>query len=129
MRLGEGQNVPLWEKVALEARRMRGLHPRKQTPHPSAMLRIASTLSHKGGGEEEVTPIIYAPKPFGEPATGTPPPDPTRITARPRSLVPSARKRNRPSIPAKPDGLVSTSGENRCGPCVRASAATSATAS
>src|SRR5689334_14231332 len=31
---------------------MRGLYPRKQTPHPSAMLRIASTLSHKGRGEE-----------------------------------------------------------------------------
>ena len=53
----------------------------------------------------------------------------TRITARPRSLVPSARKRNRPSMPAKPDGLVSTSGEKRCGPCVFTSAATSATAS
>ena len=37
-----------------------------------------------------------------------------RITARPRSLVPSARNRNRPSMPAKPDGLVSTSGEKRC---------------
>jgi hypothetical protein len=31
---------------------MRGLYPRRQTPHPSAMLRIASTLSHKGRGEE-----------------------------------------------------------------------------
>src|SRR5207244_910799 len=29
---------------------MRGLYPRRQTPHPSAMLRIASTLSHKGRG-------------------------------------------------------------------------------
>src|SRR5262249_45558468 len=32
---------------------MRGLYPRKRTPHPSAMLRIASTLSHKGRGEEQ----------------------------------------------------------------------------
>jgi hypothetical protein len=32
---------------------MRGLYPRRQTPHPSTMLRIASTLSHKGRGEEE----------------------------------------------------------------------------
>jgi hypothetical protein len=32
---------------------MRGLYPRTQTPHPSAMLRIASTLSHKGRGEEK----------------------------------------------------------------------------
>src|SRR5437588_9547866 len=31
---------------------MRGLPPRMQTPHPSAMLRIASTLSHRGEGEE-----------------------------------------------------------------------------
>ncbi len=34
----------------------------------------------------------------------------TRNTARPRSLVPSGRKRNRPSMPVKPDGLVSTCG-------------------
>ena len=33
----------------------------------------------------------------------------TFITARPRSLVPSERKRNSPSMPAKPDGLVSVS--------------------
>src|SRR6187549_2413720 len=33
-------------------RRMRGLYPRRQTPHPSATLRVASTLSHKGRGEE-----------------------------------------------------------------------------
>jgi len=43
--------LPLWEKVARKARRMRGLYPRRQTPHPSAMLRIASTLSHKGRGK------------------------------------------------------------------------------
>src|SRR6201995_4895230 len=70
-----------------------------------------------------------APKLLGDPATGTPPPDVTRITARPRSLVPSARNRNKPSMPAYPDGLVSTSGEKRCAPWVRDSAATSATAS
>ena len=58
---------------------------------------------------------IYAPKLFGDPATATPPPEATRITARPRSLVPSGRKRNRPSMPAKPDGLVSISDEKRCG--------------
>src|SRR5207245_10045547 len=80
-------------------------------------LRLAATTSD------------YAPKLFGEPATGTPPPVVTFITAKPRSLVPSARNRNSPSMPAKPDGLVKTSGENRCDPCVRASAATSATAS
>ena len=44
--------LPLWEKVAREARRMRGLYPRRQTPHPSTMLRIAATLSHKGRGEK-----------------------------------------------------------------------------
>jgi hypothetical protein len=66
---------------------------------------------------------------FGEPATAVPPPVATFITARPRSLVPSARKRNSPSIPAKPDVLVSVSGAKRCAPWVRARAATSATAS
>ena len=50
----------------------------------------------------------------------------TRSTAKPRSLVPSGRKRNRPSIPVKPDGLVRTCCENRCGPCVFTRAATSA---
>jgi hypothetical protein len=33
---------------------MRGLYPQakvSETPHPAAMLRIASTLSHKGRGE------------------------------------------------------------------------------
>ncbi len=62
--------------------------------------------------------VPYAPKLFGEPATGVAPPVATRITARPRSLVPSERKRNRPSMPAKPDGLVSVSGAKRCAPCV-----------
>ena len=71
----------------------------------------------------------HAPKLFGEPATGVPPPVATFITASPRSLVPSERNRNRPSMPAKPDGLVSVSGAKRCAPCVRDSAATSATAS
>src|SRR4029077_14929013 len=37
---------------------MRGLYPRRQTPHPSAMLRIASTLSHKGRGEETREPLM-----------------------------------------------------------------------
>jgi len=32
-------------------RRMRGLYPRRQTPHPSTMLRIASTHSRKGEGK------------------------------------------------------------------------------
>jgi hypothetical protein len=40
---------------------MRGLHPRRQTPHPSAMLRIASTLSHKGRGEENYTDAVVTP--------------------------------------------------------------------
>ena len=37
---------------------------------------------------------------MGEPATGWPPPDATRITASPRWLVPSERNRNNPSMPA-----------------------------
>ena len=40
-----------------------------------------------------------------------------------------ARKRNTPSMPAKPDELVSTCSVKRCAPCVFTSAATSATAS
>jgi hypothetical protein len=40
----------LWEKVARKARRMRGLYPRRPTPHPPSMLRIYGTLSHKGRG-------------------------------------------------------------------------------
>ena len=70
-----------------------------------------------------------APKARGGGLTIWPPDGLTRITASPRSLVPSLRKRNSPSIPANPDGLVSTWSENRCGPCVFTSAATSATAS
>jgi len=39
---------------------MRGIYPRvlyspRQTPHPSAMVRIASTLCHKGRGEAGTT--------------------------------------------------------------------------
>src|SRR5579871_4178634 len=71
----------------------------------------------------------YAPKLRGEPATGVGPFEVTRMTARPRSLVPSGRNRNRPSMPAKPDELSRTSVVKRLPPCVRDSAATSATAS
>ena len=46
----------------------------------------------------------YAPKLFGDPATGVLPPLATFITASPRSLEPTERTRNRPSLPAKPDG-------------------------
>src|ERR1700738_5266858 len=42
--------LPLWEKVAREARRMRGLYPRRETPHPSSLRE--ATHSHKGRGEE-----------------------------------------------------------------------------
>ncbi len=38
---------------------MRGLYPRRETPHPSATLRIASTLSHKGRGEENGCPMKF----------------------------------------------------------------------
>ncbi len=52
----------------------------------------------------------------------------TSSTARPRSICPSGRKRNRPSTPSKPEGLVSTCSEKRAEPCCRASAATNVTA-
>ena len=54
----------------------------------------------------------------------------TRSTASPRSLVPSGRKRNTPSMPAEARRHWSALlREKRCGPCVFTSAATSATAS
>ena len=48
---------------------MRGLYPRgkllvEPTPHPSAMLRIASTLSHKGEGKLVPYPSNTASAPF-----------------------------------------------------------------
>jgi FkbM family methyltransferase len=39
-------------------RRMRGPYPRRQTPHPSALLRTAATLSHKGRGKESRVGVI-----------------------------------------------------------------------
>jgi hypothetical protein len=50
-------------------------------------------------------------------------------TASPRWLVPSGRKRNRPSMPVKPDELVNICSVKGCLPWVFTSAATSATAS
>jgi hypothetical protein len=46
----------LWEKVARASAPDEGFYQRallavERTPHPAAMLRIASTLSHKGRGE------------------------------------------------------------------------------
>src|ERR1700731_3878964 len=69
------------------------------------------------------------PKDRGAGEITWPPDGVTFSTASPRWLVPSARKRNTPSMPAKPDALVSVSGAKRRGPCVFTSAATSATAS
>jgi len=67
--------------------------------------------------------------PFGAGAITCAPEAVTRITASERWLVPSGRKRNTPSMPAKPDWLVSVSSAKRAGPCVFTSAATSDTAS
>src|SRR5258707_9341502 len=36
---------------------MRGLHPRRKTPHPPSMLRISGTPSYKGSGQEKLLPI------------------------------------------------------------------------
>ncbi len=56
---------------------------------------------------------------------------PPRIsnTASVRSLVPSGRNRKVPSIPAKPEGLVSVVSAKRCDPYCRLSAAARDTAS
>ena len=53
----------------------------------------------------------------------------TRTTLKPRSFVPSGRKRNTPSMPEKPDDVVSVCSEKRCGPCVFTSAAVKETGS
>src|SRR5262249_5996412 len=74
----------------------------------------------------------YVPEPVNDFGGGLmiwPPAGATFITASPRWLLPSGRKRNSPSMPVKPDELVSTVSEKRCWPWVLASAATSATAS
>src|SRR5580658_6063536 len=70
--------------------------------------------------------IPEVPKLRGDGETTCGPDAVTRSTASPRSLVPSWRKRNSPSMPVKPDGLVSTCGENRCAAsgCVFTKAAT-----
>src|SRR5436305_10200363 len=47
--------LPLREKVARKARRMRGLDPRRQTPHPSSLRE--ATLSHKGRGKKSSIPV------------------------------------------------------------------------
>jgi hypothetical protein len=52
--------LALWEKVAAAGCRMRGLHPRRQTPHPAAMLRIAATLSHRGNYVLEARKFLEA---------------------------------------------------------------------
>src|SRR5258707_4619525 len=71
--------LPLWEKVAVgglwppffnwtpmlcigyaQSATDEGFSPWRQTPHPSAMLRIAATLSHKGRGEEEFATYALA---------------------------------------------------------------------
>src|SRR5205814_10546290 len=35
-------------------RRMRGMYPRRETPHPPSMLRISGALSHKGRGGRKI---------------------------------------------------------------------------
>jgi hypothetical protein len=46
----------LWEKVAwTQSTPDEGSVSAERTPHPSAMLRIVSTLSHKGRGEKHLT--------------------------------------------------------------------------
>ena len=50
--------LPLWEMVVREARRMRGLSPRIDTPHPPSLRE--GTFSHKGRREEEAaSPFLH----------------------------------------------------------------------
>ena len=100
----------------IDPRRYQALSGRSLDPGRIALLREEGAITVDADGRLRVTkdgfPVLdavvadlaaYAPKLFGEPATGTPPLVVTFITASPRSLVPSLRKRNRPSMPAKPD--------------------------
>ncbi len=48
---------------------MRGLYPRRETPHPSALLRIAATLSHKGRGCRTCNAARYGVIVIGEKST------------------------------------------------------------
>ena len=71
--------LPLWEKVAAEGCRMRGLYPQalpvETNPSPGRELRITATLSHKGRGEESYADRASAPSiiaiAFGTPYTAT----------------------------------------------------------
>ena len=109
------------------AARGRRHHRRRRRPAARDAGRISGARC--GGGGSRGVKLLTPQNSSASPRPAWPPPVATFITARPRSLVPSERNRNRPSMPAKPDGLVSVSGAKRCAPCVRANAATSATAS
>src|SRR5690242_3325906 len=73
--------------------------------------------------------VAELPKLRGAGAITCPPDGVALSTASPRWFVPSGRKRKTPSMPAKPDALVSVSTAKRFSPCVFTSAATRATAS
>src|SRR5262249_2291046 len=52
--------LPLWEKVAREARRMRGLSPRIETPHPAR--RCFASAIHPLPQGERVRPSLWRMK-------------------------------------------------------------------
>src|ERR1700736_4391533 len=55
--------LPWWEKVARRARRMRGLYPRRQTPHPSRTrcTRPCHPLPQGEREEESLLPLLLPP--------------------------------------------------------------------
>src|SRR5262249_9632102 len=82
--------------------------------------------------QETVVNPAHVPEPVNDFGGGLmiwPPGGDTPSTASPRWLVPSGRKRNNPSMPVKPDEVVSTASAKRCLPWVLTRAAISATAS
>src|ERR1700730_16900808 len=98
----------------------------------TAVLSPAWKLSFAAHKAPEPSPIIlkfnklaYVPLPKlrGGGAIICEPDAVTRKTASPRSQVPSLRKRNRPSMPVKPDGLDRTAVLNHCQQWVLTSAA------
>src|SRR3984957_1564607 len=92
-------------------------------------MKIRGSISPRSGLKFNKVAYVPLPKLRGGGAMICEPEAVTRNTASPRSQVPSLRKRNRPSMPVKPDGLVRTAVLKRCAPCVFTSAAIRATAS
>jgi hypothetical protein len=72
------------------------LTPEKDSTSSSSISNALENFRNSLIDSFKVLGVPYAPKLFGEPATAWPPPVATFMTARPRSLVPSARETKQP---------------------------------